>query len=103
MDEMECTCVVDYDGDCSDIWTEVERRARKIHRCSECHRDIVKGEQYTYVSSLYDGSWSHYHVCLGCYRLAHNIYCNGVTFGRLAEDVWEALGVDIVTGETMSD
>lgn len=105
MNEMECACAVDFDGEMSDVWTEVERKAHKVHECSECCRDIEARERYYYVSSLFGGAWSHFHVCLGCYRLAHDIYCSGITFGNglLAERVWKILGVDIVTGETMSD
>lgn len=54
------------DGDCSTIWRDVSRKARKSHRCEECSEPINPGENYVYVASLYDGSWSDYKFCRRC-------------------------------------
>ena len=60
---MSCYC--DADG-MSDVWTEDKRKARKEYKCSECQEKIEKGDEYIYISSLYDGSWSHSRLCEYC-------------------------------------
>ena len=44
------------------------RRARKPHRCDECHRIITLGQQYYYQTNV-DGSdiWTH-RSCIECRR-----------------------------------
>jgi len=58
---MSCDC-----DETADIWVEVKRRARKVHRCSECRGEIKKGETYTRISSLYDGRWTTSKQCEDC-------------------------------------
>lgn len=59
---MSCYC----DFDPADVWNERNRRARKPHRCYECGDTIEIGEDYLYISYLFDGKWSHHKLCDGC-------------------------------------
>lgn len=107
MDGMECgcddsSCYWDGDGIAS-VFTEVVRTARKEHKCCECQRTITQGEKYHYISGLWDGSWDHYKTCEQCFAIARDYACNCYQLGCLRDEIWELLGVDIVTGKTKED
>jgi hypothetical protein len=61
-------CEIVDDGERCDVWSEVQRRARKDHVCSCCRRTIKAGEQYTVHFSAYDG----YHSQGGGVPHGHN-------------------------------
>jgi len=106
MDEMECGCgddSCDYDGEQASVFEERIRTARKEHRCGECKRTIRKGERYHYASGCWEGSWDHHKTCKQCVAIAKEYLCDCYTFGNLRNDIWIYLGVDIITGETVSD
>ena len=49
------------------------RRARKIHRCCECHGEIAKGEQHWCSAGVWDGDFQAFRVCLACEELRQEI------------------------------
>ncbi len=51
------------------IYNEARRKANKNHNCSECDREIKKGESYFSISGLWDGKWSNYKYCQHCISL----------------------------------
>ena len=76
----------------SEAYGYAERKARKQHRCCECHGTICAGERYHYHSGVQDGRpWS-YKVCVDCEELRDLAYhatdcC--VAFTALAEVLGE--------------
>lgn len=79
-----CDCDLDY----PDVYRERDRRARKGHRCSDCSGVISKGEVYTVISGLWDGSWSSYKRCQDCTTVLCDIGklaggCDCVPMGEL--------------------
>lgn len=100
-----CVYRDDSDGDQASIYKAKIITARKIHRCSECLRQIGEGERYEVVDALWEGAWSHIKTCVTCVRMRDDVYCKGsvIEHGRLRTDAWEALGIDIITGETKGD
>ncbi len=48
---------------------EIQRKARKAHRCRECRNVIPKGALYMRCSSLNDHSWSDWPACMKCHRV----------------------------------
>tara|TARA_R110001606_G_scaffold71219_1_gene162927 strand:- start:17416 stop:17778 length:363 start_codon:yes stop_codon:yes gene_type:complete len=44
----------------------VVRKARKVHKCCECHEVINIGDRYQYSSGVWDGEPNDYKQCLGC-------------------------------------
>lgn len=50
----------------SDFWTDIERKARKAHRCYECHRDIQPGETYTRSAGVWEGDFQCVKRCGHC-------------------------------------
>lgn len=43
-------------GDGPKIYKQKDQQARKNHICSECDREIAKGEKYRYVFGVWDSS-----------------------------------------------
>lgn len=89
-------CTSDYE-----TWTVYEfwaPRARKEHRCGECHVMIQPGESYMRVNHLFDGKWGTDVRCAGCYFLAELIEeteCGGegqILMGELSTEVDEHVG-----------
>ena len=46
-----------------------ERKARKAHKCCECHGMIHPGEKYRYHHGVWDGQASDHKVCADCESL----------------------------------
>lgn len=86
-------CVCD-DFDPPAFLAERHRRARKRHRCSECSRYILRGEDYLEITGCWDGSVSTFRWCRHCdaarRRLsALGIGCDCWVLGSLWEDLPE--------------
>ena len=101
---MECFCICsDPHGDMPSVWTEEDRKARKEHKCCECGEIIKVGEKYEYFSGCYDGKWWVYKTCEVCSNIRDDLCCDGYILGELWTAIWEALGTDYVTGESIDD
>ena len=50
----------------AEVYGHKLRKARKEHKCCECHGKINKGEQYHYHHGIFDGETCDYKVCLDC-------------------------------------
>jgi len=57
------------DYDLPDAYEHSERKARKQHRCCECHGTISTGEHYHYHSGIWNGQPASYKVCRDCDEL----------------------------------
>lgn len=71
-------------------YTKTTPRARKRHQCCECRGWIDVGEQYQYISGIWDGSGSSYKTCPQCAALRDRIQaltkcCVGL--GGMREDL----------------
>jgi len=49
------------------------RKARKEHKCCECHGVIQRGELYHYHHGIFDGNPVHYKVCADCEALRERV------------------------------
>lgn len=90
---MECACVsVDVDDYecCSELISDKWHKARKDHRCCECHRTIVNGEQYRRETLSDDGKISTYKTCADCESLKGAFFCGGYLFGNVWGDFQES-------------
>lgn len=79
----------EYDGDAAICYEEKIVKARKPHRCYECHDTIPAGEQYERVSGIWEGKWETYHFCLPCREIAHEFSEGAIQFGVMWEDFHE--------------
>jgi hypothetical protein len=75
----------DYDGETWGVGTIENRTARKIHRCSECGREIQPGERYEYVRGLYSD-------CSTCVEVRKHVFCHDGGFD--VGNMWEVIGLD---------
>ena len=93
---MECSCLIDHGyGDRASFSREDWVRARKVHKCCECDEPIQIGERHERVGGVWDGEWSTYRTCSVCASIRAE-YCCSWSYGDLAEDIWDALGVPLV-------
>lgn len=82
-----------YDGDwegpafCSDV----QRKARKAHKCYECGREITTGEYYHKTSGLWDGRFRMFKRCEHCEVLLRWLgrECGSYVYGEVVSDVRE--------------
>lgn len=83
-------CDIDFDP--PSFYHSTTRRARKIHRCIECHGPIPPGTRYLHVFGVWDGDASGMHTHLECYELwefVRDVVCGGegaITHGGLYEE-----------------
>jgi hypothetical protein len=78
-------------GERADVWNEDYLVARKSHACGECGRAIDKGERYTRIGYLQDGSWGTHKLCAHC-RVACDwlwFECGGFLCEGVHEDIHE--------------
>lgn len=75
----------------ADVFRREHRTAAKPHKCTECGRVILKGEQHDYVVMLCDGFWSRDRVCAHCKAAARWLWlvCGGYGIGGLSDELWE--------------
>jgi len=80
-----------YDGDGPSVSSEVTRKARKVHKCGECGRDIHPGERYSYTWGKWEGDISVHKCCAHCEVLRAWLgdVCGGWIFGMVGEDFAE--------------
>lgn len=61
-------CYDDNDGEPCELFDErVVARARKTHRCSECHEPIAVGDSYLRTFGVWGGDASRFKTCARCY------------------------------------
>lgn len=53
-------------SDMPQAFRQIERKARKEHKCCECRQVIAPGDKYVYSSGIWDGEASDYKQCLIC-------------------------------------
>jgi hypothetical protein len=85
-------CMADYsDGDSATFFSESTQKARKVHCCLECGREISKGETYRKYFGIYDGSPFGGKICQHCEVLAKWLSdnCGGYLYEAIVEDFTE--------------
>jgi len=86
-----CGCVyVDYDNG-PEFMCESIHKARKLHRCGECRRDIRPGELYEHVVGKWDGDFAAVKTCADCQSIRKAFFCGAWTYGDIMEDLQESL------------
>lgn len=77
-----------YDDGANEFYSEVNRRAAKPHRCSECLCAIDVGDKYVVCAGKSDGDFFTVKVCEPCMDLIHEFAeSNSWTFG----DLWPTI------------
>jgi hypothetical protein len=82
-------CLSGWDGDGhTEFCTQVKRKARKPHICSECKKQIAVGETYEHAAGKSEGEMWAFNTCLICSEIAETFYCEGRLFGGM---LWEEM------------
>jgi hypothetical protein len=82
-------CIGGFDGDPCEFFHSETRKARKVHRCSECGGDIKKGERYQRDSGKNEGEFWTFVTCLICAEIRSVFTCGeGEELGGL---LWERM------------
>ena len=77
------------EGDGPSAFSSKTRRARKAHKCCECRGTIAAGEEYLYISGVWDGSPASFKTCSTCVEIRGHFAC-GAARGILGE-LWNEL------------
>jgi hypothetical protein len=94
------SCVITYEeGEIASFYNRREHTARKGHKCTECRRTILPGEQYEKVVAIWDGEFQVIKTCQDCRSIQDVLFCEGVMHGTLKED----LQMHIWEGESISE
>lgn len=97
-----CSCI--YVNDCEsfpDFFTKAIRKARKVHKCGECSREIQPGEKYEYYSGRYEDKFSVYKTCLDCVSIRKAFFCEGYFFEMIHDDLQNH--IEYLNGEISED
>lgn len=81
-------------GDCDGIVEMLERdhvKARKMHKCGECRRDIQPGSEYERTSFKWEGKFETYHVCFDCAEIREAFDCSEAGEALIIGEMWSYL------------
>lgn len=85
-----CACVyVEQDGDYPSFYLSKTVTAKKPHKCSECRRAIMPGEQYERVTGKWDGYLDTFKTCSDCLSIREEMFCDGWSHGGQQEYLQE--------------
>ncbi len=84
-----CECDYGDDGYSEFMSDPVLRKAKKIHRCSECGTPILPGETYEYACWKFDGEIGDNKTCPTCLRLIDWIKAHVPCFCRMYGELFE--------------
>lgn len=83
-----------------------QRKARKMHKCCECHQPINVSEIYQYCSGIWDSVPSSYKTCLSCVTLISDYLDKTgeeLGFGELKEAISDVFYTDYGIKEFLVD
>ena len=88
---MNDACYCDYDP--PEFYHQERRKARTTHRCEECRKAILPGEQYEHVRGKWIGNVNSFDTCCRCLALrdfvvAH-VPCSCWAHGNMIDDVMQ--------------
>lgn len=55
-----------FDNSLPDVFSCLLVKARKVHRCYECQREICPGSRYYRISGKWDGEFDTFSICRWC-------------------------------------
>ena len=94
-DDYSAFCECDAEG-YSSFYTSTKRKAKKSHRCDECHSPILPGEVYEYAAGKQDGDMWDSKTCPRCLALVDFIRAHVPCYCRMHGDLLEDRLQDLV-------
>lgn len=98
MSEATCCPLSSGDGPAPSFIDDELRRARKEHRCSECHQTIGRGEKYESATGMWDGRINTFKTCLTCVEIRQHFGCGGWVYGQVWSDLADNFFPDMRAG-----
>ncbi len=98
MDRCSCVIVPNDSFDYPEIYRRHDRKARKVHKCCECGREIRPGEKYNYAWGVWIKSIE-YHRCADCQSIADAYFCDTAPFAGLEEEIFNTF---VYSGEDIN-
>jgi hypothetical protein len=89
-------CKIDYCDLNFTVLTDEFRKAKRLHKCCECGRQITRGEHYNYESGVSDDrDFEVYKTCRHCLQARMLICdkCYGYVYNEVKEDLLEHVNV----------
>jgi len=83
---MDC-CYLSDSGDTPSFCFTTFPKAKKLHKCCECGRDIAAGASYQRTSGRWEHSFEVFKTCMDCYHIRSAFDCGGWTYGQLYSDL----------------
>ena len=85
-----CTCVyADYSDDLAEFYWLSNPKARKVHKCYDCKREIQPGQIYYRDTGKWDGKLKTYKMCIVCREIIDEFFCDGFAYGQINSDLYE--------------
>ena len=75
--------VADHGDGAAEIYNARIQKARKDHVCYECRKKIQPGDQYEYVTALWEGGFSAVKTCSDCLAVREKFFCDGFEHGGI--------------------
>jgi len=102
---MECSCEIETYNDDYDpvqLFNRKTRKARKTHKCSACHREILRGEEYEFWSYLFEGKFWEDKICNDCMSASYIFFPGS---GFCPQELWGEIKnfIDNSCGEIPED
>jgi hypothetical protein len=97
----DCNVCILNEVDCyTDFFHAEFRTAKKPHKCSECEKEIDKGERYQYACGKTEGDFWSFRTCLICDEIRAAFSCEGVMYGGMFWEDMHSQGVfnEMTTG-----
>jgi hypothetical protein len=82
---MDCACIYIDPDSTPDFVNPVVVVARRSHKCYECGREIVPGENYECTAGKWAGEFLRFKTCADCLSVREAFFCEGFFYG----DIWE--------------
>jgi hypothetical protein len=82
---MDCACIYIDPDSTPDFVNPVVVVARRSHKCYECGREIVPGENYECTAGKWAGEFLRFKTCADCLSVREAFFCEGffmVIFGK---------------------
>lgn len=82
-------CIIDVDIDtygAPEFINQKIIKARKEHKCSECHAIIPVNDDYELVRGKWDGEWERFKTCKVCLEIRNELFCS-YYLGSIFEDL----------------
>lgn len=85
------------------VYNDSKRKAKKLHVCCECDRQINKGDNYFLLQGLWDNQWKNYKQCQSCHEIGKKYQDKTFECYPLGELIQELINSDLIENQGEDD